>query len=194
MQNAAVGSAVAGSLQNAAAGSAVADALAHHELIRRRVLSRPLLSGLVALFDGASIATASLLFFATYIDARGGWAPGTLKPYLGVTVLNTCLVLQSLAIAGLYRFDALIRPRRYLVRLVIISIQCVVVLVALGSTLNLINSHSAYRASVALLVTILLVCFGRALALVAIRKLRVTDRTILVYGATDYGARLLRAL
>src|SRR6187401_140528 len=109
MQNAAVGNAAAGSLQNAAAGNA--DAFAPHELRRRRVLSRPLLSGLVALFDGASIATASLLFFATYIDTHGGWVPGTLKPILGVTVLNTCLVLQSLAIAGLYRFDALIHPR-----------------------------------------------------------------------------------
>ena len=194
VENAAVGNAVGGSLQKAAVGNAVADAFAPHELHRRRVLSRPLLSGLVALFDGASIATASLLFFATYIDTHGGWVPGTLKPILGVTVLNTCLVLQSLAIAGLYRFDALIHPRRYLVRLVLISIQSVVVLVALGSTLNLIDSYAADRALLALLVTIPLVCLGRALAYAAICNFRVTARTILVYGATDHGERLLRAL
>jgi len=183
-----------GSLHNAPAENAVADAFAPHELHRRRVISRPLLSGLVALFDGASIATASLLFFAAYIDTHGGWVPGTVKPYIGVTVLNTCLVLLSFAIAGLYGFDALTRPRRYLVRLVIISILWIVILVALGSTLNLIDSNAAGRALVALLLTILLVCLGRALAFVAIRDLRVTARTILVYGATDHGEQLLRAL
>jgi Undecaprenyl-phosphate glucose phosphotransferase len=182
----------AGSLQNEAVGNAVSDTFC--ELHRRRVLSRPFLSGLVALFDGAAIATASLLFFAAYIDTHGGWAPGTLKPYIGATVLNTCLVLQSFAIAGLYRFDALIRPRSHLVRLAMISIQCVVVLVALGSTFNLLDLYTADRALVALLVTILLVCLGRALALVAIHDLRLTARRILVYGATDHGQRLLRAL
>ena len=96
------------------------ETLAPPSFRRGIALSPSLVTGFVALSDGVAVATASLLFFSSYIDS---WAADTLKPYLSLTGLNTCLVLQSFAIAGLYRFDALIRPRPQLVRIAIVCIQ-----------------------------------------------------------------------
>ena len=162
-----------------------------HGCGRGRALSPSLVSGFVALSDGLAIATASLLFFSSYID---NWAAETLTPYLSLAGFNTYLMVLSFAIAGLYRFDALSRPRPQLLRIAMICIQCILVLFALGSALDMLGPHSANWAFIGLLTTLMLVCLGRALAFVAIRDLRVITRTILVYGVTEHGQRLLRAL
>jgi hypothetical protein len=62
----------------------------------------PLVVGrLVALLDSIAIATASLLFYSSYIGASVGWSEGTLVPHLGMTALNAYLIVQSFTIAGL---------------------------------------------------------------------------------------------
>jgi Undecaprenyl-phosphate glucose phosphotransferase len=159
-----------------------------------RIRSPLLVGRLVALLDGVAIATASLVFYSSYVGPNIGWTEDTLVPHLGMTALNIYLIVQAFTIAGLYRLDALIRPSGQLARTAMICIKCTFVLAILTLALNMLGPYSKSWAVVGTLDIILLIWLGRLLAFVAIHDLGVFARRIVVYGNPEHTRRLLRPL
>jgi len=157
-------------------------------------LSPPLVSGIVRAVDAIAIVVASLLIYPSYIGPPEGWERESLQPYISITALNIVLVLQAFTIAGLYRFDALIRPSRHFIRMAVICIGCAAILAAVATSLNELDGYLKHWASVGLMMTISVTFLGRLLVFMAIHDLGIFTRRIIVYGAEEHSRRLLQEL
>ena len=160
---------------------------------RKFAISRQLFGGCVAIFDFLSLSAPALAVYTLYV----GPAMADPLPYLAAIALLTAFTLLLLASNGLYECNRIIRPFRYLPR--VIGLVCIafLVLAALGFLLKLSSSFSRVwlvswaTSSIALisLFRILLPKIMRNLA----RKGQLT-RNILVFGAGQQGADLVHRI
>lgn len=156
-------------------------------------LSPSILSGTVALFDALILVVTGLAAYALH----PGWSEVNSSLYLSTVTVITLLAESGFYVAGLYRFEAIIAPRRQLKRLMALSTALFVGLMAVAFALKVSTLYSrvwVFAWFCALLAGLLM---ARLLWHVFLRQLARSERltrNIAIVGAGEQAVRLVALL
>ena len=156
------------------------------------ILSESITTGLVIFLDALIIIGVGLIIFYVYL--ANSLESEAIVRYTTVLVVATYLIVQSLFIAGLYKFNAIVTPAQQIGKIISISTVVFLVLVALGFALKISDEYSRVWLFSAALASVVSVSLGRAGVIVVIRKLAKKGylaRNILIYGANEQARRFI---
>lgn len=161
---------------------------------RKLAISRPVVSGCIAILDVLSLSVPALGIYGLYLypDATAGF-----QPYLAATAFLTAFALLLLASSGLYEFHRITRPFRYTPRVISLVGFSFLVLVALGFFLKLSSDFSRVWLVCWAISSIALITLFRILIPKIMRNLArkgQLSKNILVFGAGQQGADLVHRI
>jgi Undecaprenyl-phosphate glucose phosphotransferase len=156
-------------------------------------LSHTIVIGLVACLDAAIILVTGFGLFELYLDS----APDYLSRYLGVITIYTILTLQTFNTAGLYRFNAIIRPRKHARKIPVICSAVFLAIVAIGFALKISADFSRIWSFAWFVSSTSFLWLSRFAVQRFLRKAAAAGaltRNIIIYGGGDHGRKLIEHL
>ncbi len=156
-------------------------------------LSSGFFAGVVLLADVAGILATGLMVHGLYVSGF----MADLSQTLAIGLLFTLLAVLGMNSAGLYRFNAIVDPKRQILRLATILGGVFLVLTAAGFALKISGDYSRVWAFAWLASAICIVVLGRMAVAAFIRSLARSGRLgrrILIYGATDQARKLIERI
>jgi Undecaprenyl-phosphate glucose phosphotransferase len=164
----------------------------NHAAFHRVRLSQSIVAGIAVLLDLLVICTTALTIYLVYVASTD---PGRFPSYAGATGLYCLLLVQSFLVTGMYRFGRLIKPDSHVRRLMLIPVGIFLILLTLAFALKTSEEFSrvwAFAFLAALVVAIPAGRFALALGLGRLAQRGHLGRNILIYGAGEQGASLIR--
>jgi len=160
---------------------------------RHRILSESIATGLVMLLDVFTILGCGLVIYFFYLNLEAE----AFVRYTTVLVIATFLIVQSLYIAGAYRFSAITTPGDQIGKIISITTSVFLVLVAAGFALKISDGYSRVWIFSTAISSIVLMRLGRAGFVTVIRRMAEKGylaRNILVFGANEQAQNFIAHL
>lgn len=155
-------------------------------------LSQSIVVGSAALLDAFIIAGLGWLVFSLYVGVNEPERQGS---YSMAIAILTLLVVQSYSVAGIYRFGRVIHPAHQVRRMVLVLTGVFLILVTVAFGLKISDEFSrvwAFAWLISAAVCVPLARFGLRGLIGALARRGHLGRNIIVYGAGQQGADLIR--
>lgn len=155
-------------------------------------LSQSIVVGITGMLDAAAVLITGLATFALYV---AGNHPEKLAFYAAAVALYAFFFVQTLYVAGMYRFARIIEPGRQVPRIVAASSLLFLIFLAFGFILKISAEYSRLWAFSWLAVGMVAVVANRFAVAYLVRRWAARGhirRRIVIYGGERQGERLIR--
>ena len=156
-------------------------------------LSQEFVSGLAVITDAVAVVLAAIAVQLAFLVTRGEAASVS----IGMFCFASIGMGLTFRVAGLYRFPVLMRPARYLHRLIGYATAVAMGLVAAGFAAHVLDGFSRLWAGSWLVLGIVLIVGFRFTIASLLRRLSISGRIgrrILVYGAGEQAEKLINRI
>ncbi len=162
--------------------------------LRRKTLSRRVVSGLLALGEALIVMGAGLAIYAIYVPSD---AAGSFPQYLIAIAVYAVFLWQIFTFSGLYRLNRFVKPRLNWPKIAVLCWLAASILVFCSFALKISADFSRVWASSWLISVIILLPLFRVGMTRYIRRSAVAGmltKNIVIYGSGENGSRLIERI